>query len=121
MIKEQLEGLNCESFIIACLNTKNEPTIIAVVLVETLNKAIVYPREVFKIAILSNAASVMALHNYPSGEPTPSDQDIQHTYRLYEADELLGFKVLDYLIIEDRVPILRSNYSQWMDRDGLFH
>lgn len=121
MIKEQLEGLNCESFIIACLNTKNESTIIAVVLVETLNKAIVYPREVFKIAILSNAASVMAFHNHPSGELTPSDQDIQHTHRLYGAGELLGVKVLDYLIIEDRVPILRSNYSQWMGRDALFH
>ena len=101
MIKEQLEGLDREQFIIACLNTKNEPTNITVVSVGSLNKAIVHLREVFKTAILSNAASVMAFHNHPSGEPTPSDQDIQLTYRLYEAGELLGIKVLDHLNIGD--------------------
>ena len=68
MIKEQLEGLDREQFIIACLNTKNEPTNITVVSVGSINKAIVHPREVFKTAILSNAASIMAFHNHPSGE-----------------------------------------------------
>ena len=111
MIKEQLEGLDREQFIIACLNTKNEPTNISVVSVGTLNKAIVHPREVFKTAILSNAASIMAFHNHPSGETTPSQQDIQLTNRLYEAGELLGIKLLDHLIIGDRVPILRSRYT----------
>ena len=101
MIKEQLEGLDREQFIIACLNTKNEPTNITVVSVGTLNKAIIHPREVFKTAILSNAASIMAFHNHPSGETTPSQQDIQLTNRLYEAGELLGIKLLDHLIIGD--------------------
>ena len=101
MIKEQLEGLDREQFIIACLNTKNEPTNITVVSVGSLNKAIVHPREVFKTAILSNAASVMAFHNHPSGDTTPSDQDIQLTHRLVEAGELLGIKLLDHLIIGD--------------------
>ena len=101
MIKEQLEGLDREQFIIACLNTKNEPTNISVVSVGKLNKAIVHPREVFKTAILSNAASIMAFHNHPSGETTPSQQDIQLTKRLYEAGELLGIKLLDHLIIGD--------------------
>ena len=101
MVKEQLEGLDREQFIIACLNTKNEPTNISVVSVGTLNKAIVHPREVFKTAILSNAASIMAFHNHPSGETTPSQQDIQLTNRLYEAGELLGIKLLDHLIIGD--------------------
>ena len=103
MIKEQLEGLDREQFIIACLNTKNEPTNISVVSVGTLNKAIVHPREVFKTAILSNAASIMAFHNHPSGEITPSQQDIQLTNRLYEAGELLGIKLLDHLIIGDGI------------------
>ena len=116
MIKEQLEGLDREQFIIACLNTKSEPTNISVVAVGTLNKAIVHPREVFKTAILSNAASIMAFHNHPSGETTPSQQDIQLTDRLYEAGELLGIKLLDHLIIGDRVPILRSRYTQLMGR-----
>ena len=101
MIKEQLEGLDREQFIIACLNTKNEPINITVVSVGSLNKAIVHPREVFKTAILSNAASIMAFHNHPSGETTPSQQDIQLTKRLYEAGELLGIKLLDHLIIGD--------------------
>ena len=101
MIKEKLEGLDREQFIIACLNTKNEPTNISVVSVGSLNKAIVHPREVFKTAILSNAASIMAFHNHPSGETTPSQQDIQLTNRLYEAGELLGIKLLDHLIIGD--------------------
>ena len=101
MIREQLEGLDREQFIIACLNTKNEPTNITVVSVGSLNKAIVHPREIFKTAILSNAASIMAFHNHPSGEITPSQQDIQLTNRLYEAGELLGIKLLDHLIIGD--------------------
>ena len=101
MIKEQLEGLDREQFIIACLNTKNEPTNISVVAVGSLNKAIVHPREVFKTAILSNAASIMAFHNHPSGDTTPSDSDIQLTHRLVEAGELLGLKLLDHLIIGD--------------------
>ena len=101
MIREQLKDLDREQFIIACLNTKNEPTNISVVSVGTLNKAIVHPREVFKTAILSNAASIMAFHNHPSGETTPSQQDIQLTNRLYEAGELLGIKLLDHLVIGD--------------------
>ena len=101
MIHEQLQDSDREQFIITCLNTKNEPTNILVVSVGTLNKAIVHPKEVFKTAILSNAASIMAFHNHPSGETTPSQQDIQLTNRLYEAGELLGIKLLDHLIIGD--------------------
>ena len=101
MIREQLKDLDKEQFIIARLNTKNEPTNISVVAVGTLNKAIVHPREVFKTAILSNAANVIAFHNHPSGDTEPSQQDIQLTNRLYEAGELLGIKLLDHLIIGD--------------------
>ena len=101
MIREQLKDLDREQFIIACLNTKNEPTNITVVSVGSINKAIVHPREVFKTAILSNAANVIAFHNHPSGDTEPSQQDIQLTNRLYEAGELLGIKLLDHLIIGD--------------------
>ena len=99
MIKYQLQDSDREQFIIACLNTKNEPINISVVSVGTLNKTIVHPREVFKTAILSNAASIMAFHNHPSGDTEPSQQDIQLTNRLYEVGELLGIKLLDHLII----------------------
>ena len=77
MIKEQLEGLDREQFIIACLNTKNELNNIIVVSVGILNKAIVHPREIFKTAILSNACSIMPFHNHSSSDVTPSEQGSQ--------------------------------------------
>lgn len=80
--------------------------------VGTLNKASVHPREVFKTAILSNAASIMAFHNHPSGETIPSQQDIELTNCLYEAGELLGIKLLDHLMIGDAFPALRSKCPQ---------
>ena len=70
MIKEQLEGLDREQFIIACLTTKHEPPTIRIT--RPLNKAIVHSREV-----VSNATSIMAFHNHPSGDTTPCDLDIQ--------------------------------------------
>ena len=103
MIKEQLEGLDREQFIIACLNTKNEPTNISVVSVGTLNKAIVHPREVFKTAILSNSASIMAFHNHPSGDPMPSDRDIKITDKLYRIARDLGIELMDHLVIGNGV------------------
>ena len=104
MIKYQLQDSDREQFIIACLNTKNEPINISVVSVGSLNKAIVHPREVFKTAILSNAASIVAYHNHSSNDTRPSQQDIQLTHRLVEAGELLGIKLLDHLIIGDGSP-----------------
>lgn len=66
--------------------------------VGSLNKAIVYPREVFKKAILSNAANVLAFHNHPSGDTEPSQQDIQLTHRLVEAGKLVTLELLEHLI-----------------------
>lgn len=90
-----------EYFVVMCLNTKNEPTHISTVAIGALNKTIIHPREVFKVAILSNAASVIFCHNHPSGNTDPSPQDIEVTSRLEEAGEILGIKVLDHLIIGD--------------------
>ena len=81
------------------MNTKNEPTNITVVSVGSLNKAIVHPREVFKTAILSNAASIMAFHNHPSGDPNPSKEDINITLRLKECGKIMGIELLDHIII----------------------
>lgn len=90
-----------ECFVVLCLNTKNEPTNLSVVAIGALNKAIIHPREVFKTAILSNAASIICAHNHPSGDSTPSQADIDLTHRLYEAGELIGIKILDHLVIGD--------------------
>jgi DNA repair protein RadC len=68
-----------------------------------LNSSVVHPREVFCTAIKKSACSVIAVHNHPSGNPAPSQSDIDITRRLMEAGDLLGIKVLDHLIIGDGV------------------
>lgn len=65
----------------------------------SLNQAPMYPREVYKAAILANAASIVLVHNHPSGDPTPSRDDLDLTRRLKDAGELLGIGVLDHIII----------------------
>jgi DNA repair protein RadC len=90
-----------ESFCIICLNTKNEPTALHQVSCGTLNASLVHPRETFKLAILSNSASIIAAHNHPSGEPTPSPEDVELTKRLRDSGTLLGIKLLDHIILGD--------------------
>ena len=68
----------------------------------SLTSSIVHPREVFKPAILSNAESVILIHNHPSGDPTPSHEDKEVTKRLKDAGDILGIRVLDHIIIGDR-------------------
>ena len=67
--------------------------------VGSLNASIVHPREVMKCAILNNAASIIVGHNHPSGDPTPSREDIEVTKRLAEAGKILGIDVLDHVIV----------------------
>lgn len=65
----------------------------------TVNSSLVHPREVFKGAILNNASRIVVLHNHPSGNPEPSDEDLEVQERLQEAGELLGIPLLDFLIL----------------------
>lgn len=88
-----------EHFVEVCLNTKNEPIAIHTVSIGTLNSTCVHPREVFKIAILSNAAAIILGHNHPSGSPDPSKEDVEITKRLLNAGKILGIDVLDHIII----------------------
>lgn len=67
----------------------------------SLNASIVHPREVFKRALLLNGASIILAHNHPSGDTTPSKEDIKTTRRLVEGGDILGINVLDHLIIGD--------------------
>jgi DNA repair protein RadC len=67
----------------------------------TLDATLVHPREVFKAALLSNAASIILTHNHPSGDPTPSPDDHQLTRRLVDAGRLIGVEVLDHIIVGD--------------------
>jgi DNA repair protein RadC len=66
-----------------------------------LNASIVHPREVFNVAIRKSANAIILVHNHPSGDPTPSTEDIDITQRLIEAGHIIGIKVLDHIIIGD--------------------
>lgn len=81
------------------LDVKNRVIGIHTVSIGNLNSAIVSPREVFKAAILANAASIIVGHNHPSGDVTPSPEDIQVTTTLQQAGKLLGIEVLDHIIV----------------------
>ncbi len=90
-----------ESFKVVCLNTKGA-IIGETVSVGSLNASVVHPREVFKVAIKNSAASVIIAHNHPSGDSTPSDDDILTTRRIVEAGKTLGIDVVDHLIVTDK-------------------
>ena len=91
-----------EVFMILNLDTALRPINLNVVSMGTLNEAMVHPREVFKASILSNANSVICIHNHPGGDVTPSDPDIAVTNRLTECGKILGIEVADHLIIGGR-------------------
>jgi DNA repair protein RadC len=98
---EEMRRLDREHFRALLLNTKNEVIAREIVSIGTLNSSTVHPRELFKNAIRRNAAAVILLHNHPSGDPTPSQEDLDVTRRLWEAGRIIGIEVLDHLIIGD--------------------
>lgn len=99
LLRNLLEDCDREKLIVCCLNSKNEPTDISTVSVGSLNSSIVHPREVFKIAIMSNSASIIVAHNHPSGNAEPSKEDINITKRIKESGKILGIEMIDHIII----------------------
>jgi DNA repair protein RadC len=90
-----------EQFVVACLDTKHRVQCVVRVTVGTLDASLVHPREVFKPAIIEGSSAVILSHNHPSGNTTPSREDIDVTDRLTEAGKLLGITVLDHIIHGD--------------------
>lgn len=88
-----------EHFMALHLDGKNRISCYELISIGSLNQTIVHPREVFKSALLSSAAALILIHNHPSGDVTPSREDLEITRRLKEAGELLGIRVLDHIII----------------------
>jgi len=101
LTKGFFEFADREQMIVCSLDTKNQPLTINVVSIGTLNSSLVHPRELFKPAILSNAASIIIAHNHPSGDPEPSSEDINITHRLKECGKLLGIELIDHIIVGD--------------------
>lgn len=91
-----------EMFIELCLDTKNQIIKEDTISIGSLNANIVHPREVFKVALAESAAHIIVAHNHPSGDPTPSREDIEITKKLIEAGKIIGIDVLDHVIIGDK-------------------
>lgn len=100
-IEDDIKYLKQEHFITLLLDTKNQIISKETISVGTLNSSIVHPREVFRPAIKKSVSAIILVHNHPSGDPTPSKEDIEVTKRLVKAGELLGIGILDHIIIGD--------------------
>ncbi|MFC5447260.1 RadC family protein [Paenibacillus aestuarii] len=102
LLSEDLRFLQKEHFVCLFLNTKNHVLAQETLSIGSLNASIVHPREVFRAAIKRSSASIICVHNHPSGDPTPSPEDVQLTERLTQAGLIIGIEVLDHIIIGDQ-------------------
>lgn len=101
LLMNEMRYLKKEYFRTIQLNVKNQVLAVEDVSVGSLNTSIVHPREVFQGPIRRSSAAIILVHNHPSGDPSPSREDIDVTKRLFEAGKLLGIDVLDHIIIGD--------------------
>ena len=99
IIQKYLEKEDRENLIVLMLNSKNKVVGINTVSVGSLDGSPAHPREIFKPAILSNAARIILAHNHPSGDTTPSEADIGITNRINNAGKTLGIPMLDHIIV----------------------
>jgi len=113
LVKGRLKDKRKEHFLALLLNTRNQLIKAAEISIGSLDTSIVHPREVFKEAISASAASVIFVHNHPSGDPEASEDDVKLTKRLAEAGAIVGIDVLDHIIIGDK------KYLS-LKREGLF-
>jgi len=102
ILMEEMRHLREEHFVVLFLSTKNHVIGRETISIGTLNASLVHPREVFRAAIRRNSASILCAHNHPSGDPTPSQEDVQLTRRLRDAGELVGIELLDHIVIGDQ-------------------
>jgi len=99
IVMEEMRYFDREHFRSLYLDRKGGLIVMEDVSVGGLHSSIVHPREVFKTAVKKSAASIILVHNHPSGDPTPSKEDIEVTKRLIEAGKIMGIEVLDHIII----------------------
>ena len=88
-----------EKFIVVCLNSANKIIKHETISIGNLNSSVVHPREIFKVAIDNTSASIILIHNHPSGNPEPSNEDISITRKIVEAGKIMDIPVFDHLII----------------------
>jgi DNA repair protein RadC len=88
-----------EKFIVVCLNSANRVIKYETISIGNLNSSVVHPREIFKVAIDSSSASIILIHNHPSGNPEPSNEDISITKKIVEVGKVMDIPVFDHIII----------------------
>ena len=113
LVQAKLRGKKKEYFLALLLDTRSHLIRVAEISVGSLDSSIVHPREVYKEAVAASSASIIFVHNHPSGDPEASEDNIQLTKRLAEAGEVMGIDVLDHIIIGDK------KYLS-LKREGLF-
>jgi DNA repair protein RadC len=96
-----LQGKKREHFLVISLDTRNHLIETHVISIGSLDSSIVHPREVFNPVIKDHAAAVILVHNHPSGNPDPSEEDIRLTRQLVESGRMLGIDVLDHIVVCD--------------------
>jgi DNA repair protein RadC len=106
LLKDELK----EKFILICLNSANKIIKYDIISIGNLNSSIVHPREIFKAAIENSSASVILMHNHPSGNPEPSSEDISITKKLVEAGKMLDIPVFDHIILAG------NHYTSFVER-----
>lgn len=111
IVGRELSQADREHFMVLHLDNKNRLLAKEVISTGNLNASIVHPREVFKGAVLNGSAAILCVHNHPSGDPTPSQEDRETTARLKQAADLVGIRLLDHLIV-GRGP---ANYFSFTD------
>ena len=102
LVKDELSNSDREMLLSVMLTNKNQLIGVETVSIGSVSATTMFFREVFKSAILANAVSIILCHNHPSGELTPSNEDIQFTKLLVDAGKLLGIKVLDHIIVSNK-------------------
>ena len=115
LMQKELRNCDRETFCALHLNAKGKPLSMSVVSIGELNSTLVHPREVFKASILSNASAVIFMHNHPSGELIPSEEDKKATKRLEMAGQILGIPVVDHIIVGEN----KENYYSFHANDIL--
>jgi DNA repair protein RadC len=101
LLRQYLGAVDREHFVVILLDRKHAPIGLNTVSIGSLTASVVQMREVFKPAILANAAALLCGHNHPSGDPAPSREDRALTQRLVDAGKLLGMPLVDHIVIGD--------------------
>lgn len=99
-----------EKFLVVCLNSANKIIKYEIISIGNLNSSVVHPREVFKSAVENNAASIILLHNHPSGNTEPSNEDISITKKIVDAGKMMDIPVYDHIIIAGK------NYTSFVEK-----